>query len=147
MFFKFYNSIPQLFGNVLYTKNCHRHYHLERIKKRVIHFLAKICPQLEAPVVETWDSYAILQKSGIKYGNCIYDGQAHSSDNIWVKWKERINEGPNGNYKDTYELKFSLTEAMSDLVVNVTFSMTPSLIEGKIFLENCSKKFQTIKSF
>ena len=91
---------------------------------------AKICPQLEAPTVEIWDSYAELKKSGTRYGNCIFDGPASSSPEIWIKWKERINEGPNGNYKDTYDMKFTLTKAMSDLVVNITFSMAPSSIEG-----------------
>ena len=94
---------------------------------------AKICPQLEAPTVEIWDSYAELQRSGTQYGNCIFDGPASSSPEIWIKWKERINEGPNGNYKDTYDMKFTLTKAMSDLVVNVTFSMAPSSIEGTFF--------------
>ena len=95
---------------------------------------AKICPQLEAPSVEIWDSYAELQRSGTRYGNCIFDGPASSSPEIWIKWKERINEGPNGNYKDTYDMKFTLTKAMSDLVVNITFSMAPSSIEGTFFL-------------
>ena len=94
---------------------------------------AKICPQLEAPTVEIWDSYAELQRSGTRYGNCIFDGPASSSPEIWIKWKERNNEGSNGNYKDTYDMKFTLTKAMSDLVVNITFSMSPSSIEGTFF--------------
>ena len=81
--------------------------------------------------MEIWDSYAVFQRSGTRYGHCIFDGPASSSSDIWIKWKERINEGAGGDYKDTYGIKLVLSQAMTDLVVNLTLSIAPKKIEGK----------------
>ena len=55
--------------------------------------IAKICPPLEAPAVDVWESYAVFERFGTSYGHCTFDGPAKSSPDVWIKWKERTNQG------------------------------------------------------
>ena len=43
--------------------------------------------------MDVWESYAVFERFGTSFGHCTFDGPAKSSPDIWIKWKERINQG------------------------------------------------------
>ena len=82
---------------------------------------AKICPNLPAPPVETWDAFAVYERSGTRFGHCVYEDFTHSSPNLHVSHQKRTLTSSN-QYSDQYRLTMTLDTAMTDIFVNITFS-------------------------
>ncbi len=71
-------------------------------------------------MVETWDSYAILNSPGKSFGPCVFDGPVPTTPSIRLKWKKRFNNY--GNYEDTYALTFTAPKVLGNVAFNLSFS-------------------------
>ncbi len=85
---------------------------------------AKICPVLEAPQWDIWESYAVLNLPGLRFGQCQSDGSPTSCQDITV---ERFNEyrsaGDHDRKIHTYRLVIAPQQGfIKDLFLNVTFT-------------------------
>ncbi len=123
--------------------------HRTKLKNLVVFLLqANICPQLPEPAVEIWDSYALLERTGLTYRYCVTNTSKTMCPQIKTHLKDTEFKGTQGGtdffldlYMLTYVPETNLTTSLSSLFVNITFS--ESLLQSPVSTLNMTVRFES----